>query len=159
MIGQNRDTAVQTVSKGIEKLSNGHDLMICGGNFYLLKTPTLSRGFPMTRHTLKAIRTLRCRLSKWYCMAFPTTPWPRKPCRRQRNGILKSLEYGAIPSYEWYCSKTGKSELDENTAMKINSTLPPKISNSRLYSRQSPQCENDGALQGSGRRLLYGIQQ
>lgn len=64
MIGQNRDTAVQTVSKGIEKLSNGHDLMICGGNFYLLKTPTLSRGFPMTRRTLKAIRTLRCRLSK-----------------------------------------------------------------------------------------------
>lgn len=29
------------------------------------------------------------------------------------TAFLKSLEYGAIPSYEWYCSKTGKSELDE----------------------------------------------
>ena len=28
------------------------------------------------------------------------------------TAFLKSLEYGAIPSYEWYCSKTGKSDLD-----------------------------------------------
>ena len=114
MIGQNRDTAVQTVSKGIEKLSNGHDLMICGGNFYLLKNADFVSGlsydtaYPQSDSdsSVPFVEMILHGISD-YTMA------PVNLADDSETAFLKSLEYGAIPSYEWYCSKTGKSELDE----------------------------------------------
>lgn len=114
MIGQNRDTAVQTVSKGIEKLSNGHDLMICGGNFYLLKNADFVSGL--------SYDTAYPQSDSYYSVPFVEmilhgisdyTLTPVNLANDSETAFLKSLEYGAIPSYEWYCSKTGKAELDE----------------------------------------------
>ena len=117
--------------------------MICGGNFYLLKNADFVSGlsydtaYPQSDSysSVPFVEMILHGISD-YTMA------PVNLADDSETAFLKSLEYGAIPSYEWYCSKTGKSELDENTAMKISSTLPPKnIKQQTLFSAISAMRE------------------
>lgn len=111
--GQSRADAAGILSEQAQTLASGHKLMVDGGNFYLLKNADFAAGLP-------------CDTAYPQSGAYAPVPFVEmilhgivdyslSPVNLAKDGewaFLKSLEYGALPSYEWYCEKTGFEILD-----------------------------------------------
>lgn len=110
---QNRSNAVNMLSEQASTLSSGRQLMIDSGNFYMLKDADFVAGLPSETaypadETYIAVPFVEMILHG----IVDYTLSPINLSTDSALAFLKSVEYGALPAYEWYFEKTGDEQLD-----------------------------------------------
>ena len=96
-------------------LSAGHKLMVDTGNMYLLRDADVVSNLPSTTQYPQTERYTAIPFLQM--VLHGTVVYAHMPFNRTEDvqtAFLKAIEYGAIPSYCWYCSETGQEELDAN---------------------------------------------
>lgn len=105
--------AADLLSKQASTLSAGHKLMVDTGNVYLLKNADViadlpsTCGYPETENYVGVpfLQMIFHGTLDYAHTAFNLEENPDK-------AFLKSMEYGAVPSYTWYFKKTDNEGLD-----------------------------------------------
>ena len=94
-------------------LSASHKLMVDTGNMYLLRDADVVADLPST--TQYAQTELYTAIPFLQMVLHGTVVYAHTPFNLTEDvqtAFLKAIEYGAIPSYRWYCNETGQVELD-----------------------------------------------
>ncbi len=113
--GMLRDEAAKTISSAIAPLSTGHSVMAVKGNFYMLKNVDSVINIP--------IGTSVAQSGAYQAVPFVQlilhgiTDYAGEPINTEvnlRETLLKNIEYGACPHFEWnYEPVIGKTEDDK----------------------------------------------
>ena len=111
---ESRSEAVDILSENIAKFANGNKLMIDGGNFYMLKNADVVSNLKYT--TTYPETEAYTPVPFVEMVLHGIADYSLTPINLDENSqkaFLKSVEYGALPSYEWYYEKTENEELDQ----------------------------------------------
>ncbi len=108
-----RTSAVNLFSAQAATLSAGHKLMVDTGNMYMLKNTDVVANLPSEtaypeEETYYAVPFLQMVLHGIVEYAHTSA----NLSENSETAFLKSLEYGALPSYSWSFEKTGVAEID-----------------------------------------------
>ena len=97
-----REEAADTIQKAIGPLSTGHSTMAVKGNFYMLKNIDSVIDLPLKASAAQS--------GAYYSVPFVElilhgiTDYSGEPINTDRNieeALLRSIEYGACPHFEW----------------------------------------------------------
>lgn len=108
-----RSNAVNIISSQALVLSSNHKMMVEGGYFYLLKNTDYvtdiaeKTDYPETESYVQ-IPFVEIVLHGLIDYSLESINLSENPDR----AFIKAVEYGAIPSYKWYCSKTDVEKAD-----------------------------------------------
>lgn len=108
-----RNNAVNIISSQALVLSNNHKLMVDGGYFYMLKNADYvsdiseSTDYPETESYVQ-VPFVEIVLHGIIDYSLESVNLSENPDK----AFMKAVEYGAIPSYTWYCSKTELEKAD-----------------------------------------------
>ncbi len=109
-----RSNAVNILSSQLSVLSNNHKIMVDTGNFYLLRSADAVADIP--RHTVYPEADCYTQIPFIEIILHSTASYSLEPINLEQDAqvaFLKSVEYGAMPSYEWFC--TAVEDNDANT--------------------------------------------
>ena len=112
-VPKTRSDAMNILSENVSKFANGSKLMIDGGNFYMLKNADVISNLKYTTaypETEAYIPVPFVQMILHGIADYSLTPINFD--ENTQKAFLKSVEYGALPAYEWYYAKTGEEELD-----------------------------------------------
>lgn len=109
----NRSNAVNIITPQVQMLSNNHKLMVSGGYFYILKDADYvsdlaeKTDYPETEAYVQVpfVEAVLHGIMDYSLEPVNLSEDPEK-------AFMKAVEYGAIPSYKWYCTKTGEESAD-----------------------------------------------
>ncbi len=109
----NRSNAVNIIAPQAQMLSNNHKLMIAGGYFYLLKDADYVTDLP--EKTDYPETEVYVQVPFVQAVLHSIMDYSLTPVNLSEDGekaFMKAVEYGAIPSYKWYCTKTDRKTAD-----------------------------------------------
>lgn len=110
---KNRADSISVLSENISKFANGNKLMIDGGNFYMLKNADVVSNLEYTLSYPETEAYIAVPFIEMILHGIADyTLTPVNLADDSQKAFLKSIEYGALPSYEWYYEKTDIEELD-----------------------------------------------
>lgn len=109
----NRNNAVNILAPQLLMLSNNHKIMVDTGNLYVLKNADYVTDIKSTTDYPESdiyvqvpfVEIILHGLVDYSLTAVNTSPDPKK-------AFMKAVEYGAIPSYEWCCTKSDSENAD-----------------------------------------------
>lgn len=108
-----RNDAVSVLAENISKFANGNKLMVDGGNFYMLKNADVISNLKYTSSYPETEAYIPVPFVQMILHGIADyTLTPINLDENSQKAFLKSVEYGALPSYEWYYEKTGNEESD-----------------------------------------------
>lgn len=102
-----RSNAVNILSNQAAMLANNHKIMVDNGNFYMLKNADVVVDLP--RNTDYPENEGYVSVPFVQIILHGLADYSMEPinlCDDTKAAFLKSVETGAMPSYEWYCTKT-----------------------------------------------------
>lgn len=109
----NRSNAVNILSTQVSTLANNHKIMVENGNFYMLKNADAVIDLPSD--TTYPETESYVSIPFVQMVLHGITDYAMEPVNLSDNpqkAFLKSVEYGAMPSYEWICTKTDDETLN-----------------------------------------------
>ncbi len=109
-----RSNAVNILSNQAAMLANNHKIMVDNGNFYMLKNADVVVDLP--RNTGYPENESYVSVPFVQIILHGIADYSMEPinlCDDVETAFLKSVEVGAMPSYEWYCTKT-ENAADDN---------------------------------------------
>lgn len=109
----NRSNAVNVLSEQVGTLANNHKIMVDNGNFYMLKNAKVAVDLPRDTgypETDGYVGIPFAQIILHGIMDYSLEPI--NLASDSKKAFLKSVEYGAMPSYEWFCTKTENEEID-----------------------------------------------
>lgn len=107
-------SAVNILKSQLSVLSNNHKIMVENGNFCMLSNASAVINIPTQTayeedsNCYKAIPFVEIVLHG----IVDYSNEPINTAQDSKKALLKSIEYGAMPSYEWVCTDTGNEEFD-----------------------------------------------
>ena len=109
----NRNNAVNIISPQVQMLSNNHKLMIAGGYFYMLKDADYVTDLAQKTDYPESDAYMQVPFVQ--AVLHGVLDYSLEPVNLSDDpdrAFMKAVEYGAIPSYKWYCTKTGEKNTD-----------------------------------------------
>ena len=108
-----RSNAVNILTSQLAVLSNNHKVMVDTGNFYLLRAADTVVDIP--RNTAYPEAECYVQIPFIEIVLHSIVDYSLEPvnlAEDTQKAFLKSVEYGAMPSYEWFCTSVEDNEVN-----------------------------------------------
>lgn len=109
-----RSNAVNIITSQLSVLGNNHKMMVENGNFCMLSNANVVVNLP-TKTAYPEDGAVYKSIPFAQIVLHGIVDYSNEPinlCEDSKQALLKSIEYGAMPSYEWTCTKTDNEEFD-----------------------------------------------
>jgi len=109
-----RSNAVNIITSQLSVLGNNHKMMIENGNFCMLSNANVVVNLP-TKTAYPEDGAVYKEIPFAQIVLHGIVDYSNEPINLSddsNKALLKSIEYGAMPSYEWTCTKTDNEEFD-----------------------------------------------
>lgn len=105
--------AASMIKSQISVFSNNHRIMVDGGNFNMLFNADMVTGIPSQTHYASGAAYTEIPFAELLLHGIVNyTLEPINESGNSKEALLKSVEYGAVPSYQWICTATDNADFD-----------------------------------------------